>query len=101
MGAIFVNRYDPKKFYLFFLLSFAIYSLFNISSWKVQDNSGYTQCLRSDEHTGPERLQLITSKKYLFVVTPTYRRLTQFADAVRLKQALLLVPNVCSRIIAL
>ena len=94
MGAISISRYDPKRIYLLFLLSFSIYFLFNVSSWKLHDSIGHAQCLRDDVVTGVGRLNLTPSEDYLFVVTPTYRRLTQLPDAVRLKQALLLVPNV-------
>lgn len=94
MGLISISRYDPKRIYLLFILSFSMYFFFNVSSWKLHDSLGDAQCLRDNVITSAARLNLTPSENYLIVVTPTYRRLTQLPDAVRLKQALLLVPNV-------
>jgi hypothetical protein len=44
--------------------------------------------------TGIDKLSLDPNEQYLIFVTPTYRRLTQLPDMIRVKQALLLVPRV-------
>ncbi|XP_063724203.1 galactosylgalactosylxylosylprotein 3-beta-glucuronosyltransferase 1-like [Symsagittifera roscoffensis] len=94
MGCI--QRYDPKRVYLIFILSFCLYIWFNSAKWSLP-HLNEPSCLPAEIKTGAGELILSSgknNKQYLFVVTPTYNRITQLPDMLRMKQSFLLLDNV-------